>query len=571
METVGLVMNAKRPLQSFDYDDDGSSGFRFGESKVLRLKNGAHLLRGGKDVSSDAVDRLSYDDARGIASAFDTTIVDADDGFDARREPRRRRKLVLHFDARNTILVSDSVTNDNVEQALNTFLAGVTWGRSIGDGVHAPRAAASAAAAAVADDESGKWGDDLNDSWVWCSDRPSLTAPCPGAITFYKSLERRLVRSPADRLRLRQATGDFTQRSIGRLFQPYFEKHLKLLEWNDESHGIAASATAKPPTADAKIVTNGESRTTNENGLPATMDVKNGEVGATLHDRKTAAAVLPVDPKLTISGSNGRYYHYLMPSFVKLIYDLHAAGRQFAVVVRTYGLDAGNVLTSAEHVIAGNHPQFPGSLPIRVRTNPGRIRRHPGERIICEPPNDLLVSTNGTADESDTQPSAATAIDTDGDIYRMLSEFDGVSGFMDDFRYWQDHDYCHLAGKPLWIDPLDESVQHIFFDDNIRVSDNDSIVDVRMFDDDEDCDRSNRQRTCRSLALSEISSLENVCLVQANLLECTSDVDYFKRKVEECEVNYSIWLKARALQRRRRAHVERTVELKAATNGHVFA
>ena len=49
------------------------------------------------------------------------------------RSPRldgsgRRRKLVLHVDLRNTILVADSVTNVAVEQALNAFLTGATWG-----------------------------------------------------------------------------------------------------------------------------------------------------------------------------------------------------------------------------------------------------------------------------------------------------------------------------------------------------------------------------------------------------------------------------------------------------------
>ncbi len=40
-----------------------------------------------------------------------------------------KRKLVLHFDIRNTVLVADSYSNVHVEQALNSFLTGVTWGR----------------------------------------------------------------------------------------------------------------------------------------------------------------------------------------------------------------------------------------------------------------------------------------------------------------------------------------------------------------------------------------------------------------------------------------------------------
>ena len=108
------------------------------------------------------------------------------------------RKLVLHFDIRNTILVADSVTNVDVEEALNTYLTGVTWGYPTAEG------------------------------WRWCSDTPSLKPPQKGAVTYYKYLEDRLVDTPSDRSLLRQETGSFTQTEIGRRFQPYFDKHLQV-------------------------------------------------------------------------------------------------------------------------------------------------------------------------------------------------------------------------------------------------------------------------------------------------------------------------------------------------------
>jgi hypothetical protein len=57
-----------------------------------------------------------------------------------------KRKLIIHFDLRNTILVSDSVTNVSMEQALNSFLTGVVWGKVKSDS-----------------------------SWQWHSYTPSLT------------------------------------------------------------------------------------------------------------------------------------------------------------------------------------------------------------------------------------------------------------------------------------------------------------------------------------------------------------------------------------------------------------
>lgn len=41
----------------------------------------------------------------------------------------RQRKLILHIDLNNTILVSDTVTKQGTIAALDYFLSTVTWGR----------------------------------------------------------------------------------------------------------------------------------------------------------------------------------------------------------------------------------------------------------------------------------------------------------------------------------------------------------------------------------------------------------------------------------------------------------
>jgi len=386
---------------------------------------------------------------------------------------RQRRKLVLHFDVRNTILVTDSATHDNVEQALNSFLAGVTWGRQESSG------------------------------WVWHSDRPSLRAPCRGVITYYKSRERQLVRCPADRVLLRRITGDFTCQPIGRQFRKYFDAHLRLLEWN---------SPAVPSISNI--------RSDNDISPEVTFSEPTGT---------KPKVVSEIDRKLTIVGANGRLYHYLLPSFVKMLYDLHADGCQYSLILRTYGVDAPRVLDSIAHIVAGNHPLFPGTLPVQVNRQPGRIRRQSGARVLCE-----LPPTTVTAEP--------VVLDTDSDIYRYMSDVDGICGFVDDFRHWQEHDYAHSDGKPVWIDLSDADVQHIFFDDNIRVTDVDSIVDVRVFDDCNSTSGFGCESSARSMSMEEMAPLENVCLVQADLLECTSNVDYFTDTVRLCRKNYSDWL-----------------------------
>ncbi|KAK2149137.1 hypothetical protein LSH36_465g01032 [Paralvinella palmiformis] len=349
---------------------------------------------------------------------------------------RSGRKLVLHMDVRNTILVADSVDKVSVEQALNSFLTGVTWGR------------------------------DTEADWEWYSERPSLRRPHPNTITYYKHLENRLVGIPSDRVLLRRVTGDFTQEDIGRKFVTYFEKHLKHLEW--------------PHLEDP-------------------------------------------DPYLTMKGKDGKLYHYILPSFYRLIEHLHQNKRDFSIVIRTYGLDAPNVLQSMTRTLEGQHPDFPHSLRITIDPSPGKIIR--GQ-------DDITAQISNDQDPR----SGPSTYRGDRDIYDLMSNSSGVSAFVDDFRHWQANGYRSSAGKPLWIDPERTDVQHIFFDDNIRVTEADSIVDVRMFD-------SPNSDVARSLSRQEALTFEDMCLVQADLLQSISNKDYFINEVEACERKFDDYIR----------------------------
>lgn len=79
------------------------------------------------------------------------------DRIESLSDTRVDKKLVLHFDIRNTLIVADTVTSITVEQALNAYLTGVLW---------------------------GKEGE--NETWEWHSSAPSLKAPTP--VSIFKSL-----------------------------------------------------------------------------------------------------------------------------------------------------------------------------------------------------------------------------------------------------------------------------------------------------------------------------------------------------------------------------------------------
>jgi hypothetical protein len=349
----------------------------------------------------------------------------------------RRRKLVLHFDVRNTILVADSVTNVLVEEAVNSYLTGVTWGRETGN------------------------------TWQWVSDKPSPYAPCDDCITYYKHREKELVKTPSDRAVLREVTGDFTQEPLGERFYPYFSKILNELRWPHPKHP---------------------------------------------------------DPQLTMLGRQGNLYHYILPSFFNLIQYLHDDHRDFAVVLRTYGLDAPNVLESIDYSFRGNHPRFKSQpLPYPVHKTPGRVIRT----------DDSITLESHLA-------SGVVSISNERDIYEALSATEGVAGYVDDFQYWQDNQYNFSTAKPHWIDPFDDTVQHIFFDDNLRVEDVDSIVNVRVFP------QRRGQGEAESVSREHMRKLQDVCLVMADLLESTADLDYFINKVKKCEAGYEAYVQQMA-------------------------
>lgn len=349
----------------------------------------------------------------------------------------KRRKLILHFDIRNTVLVADSVTNVSVEQALNSFLTGVVWGREGQDG-----------------------------NWNWHSEHLSLTPPAEDVVTYYKYLEKKYVKNTNDRTQLRLATGDFSQSEIGKIFHPHFKNHLELLKWRHDFE----------------------------------VDTHNC---------------------LTMSGKDGQQYNYIVPALYKCIHHLVETKRDFAIVFRTFGLDAPNVIKSLEHGLNGNHPGYRKSVLLKVNENVGTVKR------------------------SDTEPTVFTVTTADGKaenytgdraIYDMLSESTGISGFRDDVHYWLENSYHHETSKPHIIDPFDQNVQHIFFDDNFRAYEDDSIIDVRLFE-------TRGAKDARSLTKTEVAQFDNVCLVQADLIKCIEDENYYVDRIRECESNYTLFLK----------------------------
>ncbi|XP_051518692.1 uncharacterized protein LOC127420438 [Myxocyprinus asiaticus] len=326
--------------------------------------------------------------------------------------PRRTaKKLILHFDLNNTVLVSDAVTRQGTTAALEYFLSTVTWGRMT----------------------KGKW--------EWLSDSPSLLQPCEGAVTYYTQFGR---------------VANFTTVGPGRRFWNVLKEHLELLQWPSD---------------------------------------------------------LPEDKELCVKGEDGKLYHWILPSFFQMLQDLSSQRVELSIIFRTFGTDLPRVLTAVQRAVEhGSHPLFPDlpSLKLKVNLIAGQIR--------CSSKGAVLTCGEGCISSRDGERC----------LYQYMSSVEGLRGFQDQFDWWARNNYSILGGKPIWIDPFDSKVQHIFIDDNIRQNDEYTIVHPKVFLDPEGL----QTRTAST------SELYDLCLVQNDLLKAISDPSYFTKRIQMCMENY---------------------------------
>ncbi|XP_060691105.1 uncharacterized protein si:dkey-32e6.3 [Hemiscyllium ocellatum] len=220
----------------------------------------------------------------------------------------------------------------------------------------------------------------------------------------------------------------------------------------------------------------------------------------------------PHNELLSMTDEDGKEYHRILPSFFELIDCLSSQGREFAIVLRTFGSDLSRTLKTIQITLSGQHPQYQHlqakHLPLRI--SPGKIR--------CNKKNVVLtLGSERISTQSD-----------DRAVYHYFSSLEGIVGFQDHFDWWSRNSFSNEGGKPFWIDPSETGIQHIFIDDNIRLNDAESIVHPQVF-------MKNGSGT-RTVPTSE---LFDICLVQTDLLRAIHDRSYFIKCVQQCEENYS--------------------------------
>lgn len=245
------------------------------------------------------------------------------------------------------------------------------------------------------------------------------------------------------------------------------------------------------------------------------------------YDQMIAALQFPGDLKFidnvelpSFKDREGVLYHCIVPSFYKLLDYLIESRREFSIVFRTFGGDGGIVLQAAREFIKGRCIKNPQG------THTNNICKDP-----MESPNLEVNFLTGQITRSSAHISLKFPGDVSlsnlRDIYTYLSHTRGIQLVADDYDWWKVQDFSSSAAKPLLIDPCDDSVHHIMFDDNFRPWEpEDSIVNVLLA----------KEGSFHSV---NPAAFDDICVVKADLYHSICNLNYFIDKIELCERNYS--------------------------------
>jgi hypothetical protein len=377
----------------------------------------------------------------------------------------KKRKLILHFDQHNTIQVACTLPGRSltVEEGLNNFLTSAVWGYE--------------------NEENG---------WTWLSEEPSINKP-PGhanAISYFKYLEKSIVKCPDDRAELKKRTCAFVYSEPGIQFREFFDLYLESLIY--EPHWERATVSPK------------------KNEIEAT-------VSNFVDKTKLPCNTIPAgDPE------NRSLYHLILPDFFDMMRRFQREKRRFAIILRTMGIESKNFLDTIRSVFENNHKNFPDLQPTYVNPNIGQILRSANDQIELHMDGDVF--------------------DTDEAIYDKLCSLEGVNAIRDDFAYWQKNNYECYAAKPLWINLLDKNHHHIIFDDNIRLdSVDDCIANLRLIN--------SSVREYANVDFDYYNIFDKSSIIQPNLIhllnplqKSDSTKSYYYEKVKKAEKIYDLIL-----------------------------
>lgn len=371
-----------------------------------------------------------------------------------------RKHLVIHMDINKTIIQVDAAGGRTMDDVLNSNLATSTYG--------------------FIDPINGQWK-----ALYGPLDDPVVTAEAQGTeVVTYADYVDRLHRAPPGMQDLPKAERDAV--------------------W--------------------KTVTHGRRQATRKFTFP-------GEVGE---------AYAPLVELQRQHLKHGDAYYHIIPSFFRLVNTLSDLSFPFTLIFRTFGSDLGDVLQEWKSFVLGTHVCQPsGPILQRLKANyieplSGSVFRQGDDMYICYGPrvsltNYLKPGFEGTDPDSvlshlQQAPGCTSAYKTSfADLKDHLVEYfarsNNVGGLVDYYPNWAQSAEHRTGGKVFPIAQNDPHFYYVFFDDNIFLGDEHSIVDVREADGAE--------------SILDATVERKYC-VQANAFKAIVDEDYFVNALCEC-------------------------------------
>ena len=236
---------------------------------------------------------------------------------------------------------------------------------------------------------------------------------------------------------------------------------------------------------------------------------------AALRDGITA----DTDPRLSHDG----VHHFLIPSFLHTIKTLAERGREFTIVIRTFGTDIDDVVDALNAF--AEQSSDAALTPFGALTKESVWSGKYGEDGC------FVLRRGGSGEKRDAPPFTETVTD-ESTAVRLLEAVEGgpiaCVACTDDYEWWSTHGCRPDAGKPLWITDDDtQRCHHIFFDDNIHNLEDDSIVGVRS--------RASAAEPFVALGGRETIALQGKHLVRVPTVEPILNQEWFLEQIEQAE------------------------------------
>jgi len=416
-------------------------------------------------------------------------------GEDELSEDERNRWLILHVALPRTIMTCDMAGARSTEAELNDALSGLAWGSIDTDG----------------------------GEWTLESPDPSLDPPHSSLITYSEYVARTYPADPTmeDKAREENLRLAAEKRSCftcagepGSKFRPMFDQMIKNLQHSNKA--LAKAFDIK------KVILNEED--------------------------------LPEDPAKSEAQNIMRFgRHQILPSFWNLLIQLTKRGRRFSVVFRSFSEEQlAQAQKELQLFVQCQHPAYngqnktqkpplmdgnKGSRDMRLsQASIGRMDRMAGflrfrdrpmvESVPEAAPPEADGAQADAPPESAFRPTEYTFPpyhQAYAGLMHQILDTSNTAAIVDDLVFWETQERNSSAGKMLLIDRAETKVQHIFFDGNVEKEDA-NCVDVR---------------NAVSGELIPLETASNIYLHRVDFFQAVTDVDYFVRATEECELNMS--------------------------------